>query len=125
MREKVIGILGGMGPEATLNLFEKIIQYTSTSKDQDHLRVIIDNNPKIPDRTQAIFGLGENPVPMMVQSGLALSKAGADFLIIPCVSAHHYLEELRRQIGLPIMSILDETANFLVIKFPEIKKIGI
>ena len=58
MAEKVIGILGGMGPEATLDCFEKIIRNTPAGKDQDHLRVIIDSNSKAPDRTAAILGKG-------------------------------------------------------------------
>jgi aspartate racemase len=80
MREKIIGILGGMGPEATLLIFAKILEHTPASKDQEHLRVIIDNNPKIPERLPAILGVGENPVPMMVESGRSLIRAGADFI---------------------------------------------
>jgi aspartate racemase len=62
MKEKIIGILGGMGPEATSRLFQKIIKNTKAMRDQDHLRALIDNNPKIPDRTPAIVCSGENPV---------------------------------------------------------------
>ena len=58
MSEKVIGILGGMGPEATLDLFAKIIAHTPAARDQDHLRVVIDSNPKVPDRTAAILREG-------------------------------------------------------------------
>ena len=125
MGEKTIGVLGGMGTEATLYLFEKIIQVTPAYREQDQLRVIIDNNPKIPDRTKAIFGKGENPVPMMVRSGLSLAKAGADFLVIPCVSAHFFLEELRHQLSLPIVSILDETGDFLARNHPGLKTVGL
>jgi aspartate racemase len=104
MKEKTIGILGGMGPEATLDFFGKIIQNTPATSDQEHLRVIIDNNPKIPDRTEAILGKGESPVPVMVQGGLSLAKAGADFIVIPCISAHFFLDELRCNLSLPIIS---------------------
>ena len=62
MSEKVIGIVGGMGPEATLDLYREILQATPAQKDQDHLRVIIDSNPKIPDRTPAITGAGASPM---------------------------------------------------------------
>ena len=65
MTEKVIGILGGMGPEATLDLFSKIIANTPAARDQDHLRVVIDSNPKVPDRTAAILRGGESPVPAL------------------------------------------------------------
>lgn len=121
----MIGILGGMGPEATLYLFEKIIENTPASRDQEHLRVIIDNNPKIPDRTQAIFGKGENPVPLMVGSGMALEKAGADFIVIPCVSAHFFLEDLRNRLKLPILSIFDETASLIERDYQSIEKVGL
>jgi len=125
MEEKVVGILGGMGPEATLDLFQKIIEFTDASKDQHHLRVIIDNNPKIPDRTEAIVGRGENPVPMMVRSCLVLEKAGVSFIVIPCVSAHFFLEELRSHLSLPILSIFDETADYLTRNFPDLNTVGL
>jgi len=122
---KVIGILGGMGPEATLDFFGKIIQHTVANRDQDHLKVIIHNNPKIPDRTEAILENGESPVPMMVQSGLSLAKAGAGFIVIPCVSAHFFLGELRRKLSLPILSVFDEIATLITQNHPDIKSIGL
>jgi aspartate racemase len=125
MEEKAIGILGGMGPEATLDLFQKIIEFTDASKDQDHVRVIIDSNPKIPDRTEAILGRGEDPVPMMARSVRTLEMAGANFVVIPCVSAHFFLEELRSQVDIPILSIFDETANYLIRSFPDLKTVGV
>jgi len=125
MEEKVIGILGGMGPEATLNLFKKIIQITPATRDQEHLQVIIYNNPKIPDRTDAILGKGESPVPMIVNTGLSLAKAGADLIVIPCISAHFFLEELRQKINLPILSALDEVSSFITLNNPQIKSVGL
>jgi aspartate racemase len=68
LAEKVIGILGGMGPEATLDCFEKIIRNTPAAKDQDHLRVIIDSNSKVPDRTAAILGKGASLLPPKASS---------------------------------------------------------
>lgn len=125
MEEKVIGILGGMGPGATLDLFEKIIRSTPASKDQEHLRVIVDNNPKVPDRTEAILEKGENPVPILVQMGQSLERAGADFIIIPCISAHFFLEDLRCQLSLPILSVFDEIANLITRAHPAIKRVGL
>jgi aspartate racemase len=108
--DKTIVILGGLGPEATVFLFQKILEHTPASRDQDHLRILIDNNPKIPERLPAILGAGADPVPKMVASGLALERAGADFIVIPCVSAHYFLPELSRRLNLPIISMLNETA---------------
>lgn len=123
--EKVIGILGGMGPEATLDCFGKIIKNTPARTDQQHLRVIIDSNPGVPDRTAAIIDDGESPVPTMVAGCRALAKAGADFIIIPCVSAHFFLAEVQAQIDLPILSIFDAIAKTIQRDFPEIKTVGL
>jgi aspartate racemase len=123
--EKTIGILGGLGPEATVFLFQKIIAHTPASKDQDHLRILIDNNPKIPERLPAILGTGPDPVPMMISSSQALERAGADFIVIPCVSAHYFLPQLSRRLNLPIISMLDEAAARIKAFKPQIKKVGL
>jgi aspartate racemase len=125
INEKVIGILGGMGPEATLDCFGKIIKNTPAKNDQDHLRVVIDSNPKVPDRTAAIIGEGESPAGIMVQGCRILEKAGADFVIIPCVSAHFFLKELQSQINLPILSIFDAVAETIAEYHPNLKKVGL
>jgi aspartate racemase len=125
MEEKTIGILGGMGPEATLDLFGKITANTPAAKDQDHLRVVIDSNPKVPDRTAAILKAGESPVPAMKAGIAALKRAGADFVVIPCVSAHSFLDELKRDAGLPIISMFDVTAEHIRQHHPHIRKAGL
>ena len=125
MSEKVIGILGGMGPEATVDCFGKIIENTPAGTDQQHLRVIIDSNPKVPDRTAAIIGAGESPVPTIIKGCQALERAGADFIIIPCVSAHFFLEDIRQQSPLPILSIIDATAETIARDYPEINVVGL
>ena len=111
MAEKIIGILGGMGPEATIDLFTKIVKSTKAKKDQDHLRILIDNNPKIPDRTLAIQKKGPSPLPRLIQSAKTLEKAGADFIIIPCVTAHYYVDRLQKRVNIPILHIAEETGS--------------
>jgi aspartate racemase len=123
--EKVIGVLGGMGPEATLAFYEKLIANTPAARDQDHLRVVIDSNPKVPDRTAALLGLGRSPLPLMVAGMEALARAGADFVVIPCVSAHGFLDDLRRQARLPLLSALDAMADHLRQHHPRITKVGL
>ena len=125
MKEKTIGILGGMGPEATVDCYARIIQNTPAKTDQQHLRVIIDSNPKVPDRTAAITGKGPSPVPTLVSGCCALQAAGADFIIMPCVSAHFYLTEIRRQITLPILSIYDAVADSISVNYPDINTVGL
>ncbi|MGB2783825.1 MAG: amino acid racemase [Atribacterota bacterium] len=125
MPEKIIGILGGMGPEATIDLFYKIIKFTPAEKDQDHLRIIIDNNPKIPDRTTAILGKGEDPLPALQQSACNLEKAGADFIIIPCNTAHYFLPRIQESVNIPIINMIEETAREVRKRFLLIQKIGL
>ena len=125
MIEKVIGILGGMGPEATMDCFAKIIKNTPARADQDHFRVIIDSNPKVPDRTAAILGTGASPVPELVQGAITLERAGADLIIIPCVSAHFFLDTLSKQISLPILSIFDAVSEAIEQDHPDIKTVGL
>ncbi len=125
MSEKVIGILGGMGPEATLDCFSKIIQNTPASKDQEHLRLIIDSNPKVPDRTPAIIGDGQSPVPAIVKGCQTLERAGVDFIIIPCVSAHFFLDQIQEQSALPILSVIDAIAETIARDYPQIKAVGL
>jgi aspartate racemase len=125
MTTKTIGILGGMGPEATVDCFDKIIKNTPAAKDQDHLRVVIDSNPAVPDRTAAIIGDGESPVPILAAGCRSLQRAGADFIIIPCVSAHVFLSDVQQQIELPVLSIFDAVANTITRNYPEIKMVGL
>ncbi len=100
-----------MGPEATVELFRRIIALTPAKRDQDHLHVLIDSNPKIPDRTAAIRGQGESPLPLLIAAAKNLERAGADFIIIPCNTAHHWLHELREIISIPIIDMIGQTAE--------------
>jgi aspartate racemase len=125
MKEKVIGILGGMGPEATLDCYSKIISNTPAKTDQEHLRVFIDANPKVPDRTAAIIEGGESPAPILVAGCRNLQQAGADFIIIPCVSAHFFLDEIQQQVALPVLSVFDVVAEAINSDHPQIKTVGL
>jgi aspartate racemase len=125
MPEKIIGILGGMGPEATIDLFYKIIKFTPAEKDQEHLRIIIDNNPKIPDRTAAILGKGEDPLPALQKTAQNLEKAGADFIVIPCNTAHYFLSSIQESVNIPVLNMIEETAKETKKRIPQIKKVGL
>lgn len=125
MEERVIGVLGGMGPEATLGFYQRLMSITPAHRDQDHVRVIIDSNPKIPDRTAALLGEGESPAPMMIRSIEALERAGADFAVIPCVSAHAFLEEVRRSVRIPILSMFDAVADQISLDLPRPWRLGL
>jgi aspartate racemase len=121
----IIGILGGMGPEATIDLFREITRLTPARTDQDHLQVIIYSNPRIPDRTRAIFGEGEDPLPALVETARALERAGASLLAIPCNTAHHYLAGLRKQVSIPVIDMIDATCTHIRTEFPGARRPGL
>jgi len=104
-----IGILGGKGPEATSELFRLIIANTPTTVEEDHLRVFIDNNPQIPKPALGITGEGEDPTPALIKTAQNLERSGSAFIVIPCNSAHYYIDAIRRAIRIPVVSILEET----------------
>ncbi len=118
--QKTVGILGGMGPLATVDLFAKIVENTPAVLDQDHLRIIIDNNPQIPPRVEAILGDGPSPLPAMTESARLLAAAGADFIIMPCNTAHFWLAELRAVTSIPIHSMIDNAAAFVAERHGEL-----
>ena len=125
MKEKIVGILGGMGPEATVDLFQKILRATPAQSDQEHLRIIIDCNSKIPDRTAAINGKGEDPFPYLRESALLLARAGADFIIIPCNAAHFWHSEIQKHVEIPVLHIMKAAADYTAKKLPGIEKVGL
>jgi aspartate racemase len=125
MSEKTIGILGGMGPEATADLFYRIVKATPVERDQDHPRTIVYSNSKVPDRTPAIVGEGESPLPEMLMAARSLEGAGADFLIIPCNTAHYFIEELRSALGIPVLHMIEMTARHAAREYPDAKTVGL
>ena len=122
---KVIGVLGGMGPAATADFYQKLIQATPAKTDQDHLKVLIFSNPQIPDRTAAIRGEGPDPLPALVASAEALIRAGADFLTIPCVTAHHFFDGLQAAVKIPILHLIRETVSAVGAEHPRLRCFGL
>jgi aspartate racemase len=125
MPEKVVGILGGMGPEATANFLAKVIALTPAQRDQDHLRIIIDNNPKIPDRTEAILTKDKSLFPILVETAKNLEKADADFIVIPCNTVHYFYEDLVTEISVPILHMMSEVVHAVSASLPGCKRLGL
>jgi len=125
MSEQMIpGIIGGMGPEATIDLMYRIYNNTPASEDADHLRILVDNNAKVPSRIKAIIeGTGESPAPCMISMAKGLVTQGADFLVIPCNTAHYYYDEVANAVDVPVVNILELTAQEL--KKNNMTRIGI
>ncbi len=125
-KEKIVGILGGMGPEATVDLMQRIIHLTPALDDIDHIRCIVDNNPKIPSRIKAIVeGNGEDPGPCMADMGRRLESWGADFLAIACNTAHHYYNAVQDAVNIPVINLIDIVSNHVKDTYPEHDKVGL
>ncbi len=124
-KNKIIGVLGGMGPDATVDLFQKIIEKTSAEKDQDHHKLLIYNNPKIPDRTTAILKEGKSPLPALIGSAKKLEEAGSSFIVMPCNTAHYYYEKLAENINIEIVNMIVETAQKVSDHSKNIKKVAL
>jgi aspartate racemase len=124
--EKVVGIIGGMGPEATVDLMQRIIANTPALDDGDHIRCIVDNNPKIPSRIRAILqGDGENPGPVMAEMARRLADYGADLLVIPCNTAHHYYQYVAQAVTIPVVHLIDLVVETVLAEHPGLTQVGV
>lgn len=111
MMSKTIGIIGGMGPMATVDLFRKIVLHTKAACDQEHIHILIDNNTAIPDRTAALLSGGTDPLPQMSKSARWLESGGADCLIMPCNTAHCFHSQLQKAVNIPLLNMLELTCQ--------------
>jgi aspartate racemase len=124
-RRKVVGILGGMGPAATADFYLKLIQATPATIDQEHLQVLIWSDPTIPDRTEALLTHGEDPTPALIAGAKMLRQSGAGMLAVPCNTAHAFLAEVQTEVDIPIIHMIEETANYVHQLKPAIHRVGL
>lgn len=117
--DKIIGILGGMGPMATVILYKHFINSLNVKKDQDHPKLIIYSNPKIPDRTGYTLGNGEDPYPLLQKTAADLENFGADVITIPCNTAHYFYDRLQSDISIKIINMIEETFHYCSGSFPD------
>ena len=112
-RPPLIGVLGGMGPLATVDFLHKLIQEMPAAVDQDHVPVLAWNVAQIPDRQQALAGTGESPLPALIDGIVRLAGAGVTRIVIPCNTAHHWFDELAAVSPVPLIHIADATLEIL------------
>lgn len=125
-QEKIVGIIGGMGPGATVDLMARLIRLTPALDDADHVRCIVDNNPKIPSRIKALIeGGGESPVPELQDMARRLEAWGADFLAMPCNTAHYYLQDIQDAVSIPMLNLIQITVREVMRTQPGISTVGI
>lgn len=111
MIEKRFGILGGMGPEATILFYKHILDLSDVRLDQEHLETVIAILPHIPDRTAAILSDGEDPSPYILDGIKLLAQAGAEFAVITCNTAHHFLSKIQERLPIPVLNMIQLVAT--------------
>jgi aspartate racemase len=124
-QHRVVGIIGGMGPEATLDLMRRVLAKTPASDDQDHIHLIVESNPKIPSRiAHLIEGTGADPTPELIRIAANLQRAGAEALAIPCNTAHAYAHSIRRAVSIPLLDMVQMTVDQIA-GSPRIARVGL
>ena len=124
-QQKILGVVGGVGPSATVDFMDKIIRHTPASRDQDHIRMIVDHDPTIPDRTAYLLGEGADPTVSILAACKRLETYGADLIAIPCNTAHAFIEPIQRDLNIPIINMLVETAQYVEDQHGGVKTIGL
>jgi aspartate racemase len=104
---KTVGVLGGLGPDATVDFMAKVIAATDARDDQEHIRMLVDHNPPVPNRHDAIAGKTPGVGPELASMAAGLEQAGADFLVMVCNTAHAWTEDIRAAVDIPFISIVD------------------
>lgn len=121
----VIGIIGGMGSYACSGIFHNILQACGNRCDQDYIEVLIHNNTRIPDRTECILKNNENPVNELIRSLKILESAGANKILIGCITAHYYIEKIKKYcVKSQIINVVEEM-EYYIGNYDDVKKIGI
>jgi aspartate racemase len=126
MREKIVGIIGGMGPEATVDLMARVIKATPALDDIDHIRMVVDNNPKVPSRIKALIEkTGENPLPCLQDMARKLAAWGVDFLAMPCNTAHVYYSGIQEAVDIPLLNMIDLAVETVISENSDIETVGL
>ncbi len=120
---KIIGIIGGMGPEATAEFYLRLVKRTPAHRDQDHLHVVIDGNPAIPDRTESFLNGSDATTEAVVESALRLEEMGVGILAMPCNSAHIWYDAIVSRLSVPLLNMVEEV--FEAVKVAGLKKVGL
>jgi aspartate racemase len=118
MTDKMLGVLGGMGPLASAHFMLRLTLLTPADKDQDHIPAVLWSDPRIPDRAASRLGKGPDPLPWLMRGIHGLRAAGCGAIAIPCNTAHGWFEPMARDAGVPILHIVDATAT-------DLRRIGI
>lgn len=123
--EFLLGIIGGVGPAATVDFMNKVIECTDAQRDQDHIKMLVEHNPQIPDRTENLINGGTDPTISLYSACQKLEAGGADIIAIPCNTAHAFVDRIQSHISIPIVNMLKETVSHIRASYPDCKTIGL
>lgn len=123
-KKPLLGIIGGLGPMASAYFLETVTAHTKADCDQEHINIILSSRAETPDRTAFILGKSsDSPLPYMIEDAKRLESYGADYLLMPCNTAHYFIDEIRNSVSIPVPSIIEETCD--VLKKSGVSKVGI
>ncbi len=122
---RIAGVMGGMGPDATLDFMAKVIALTDSDRDQDHVHMIVDQDPTVPNRQVAISSGIDNVSPRLAEMARRLESAGAEFLVMVCNTAHVFMADALAAISIPFISIIGETVDEIGRVCPGAQKVGL
>lgn len=121
---KTVGVMGGLGPMATVYFYDMIVRLTDAKTDQEHIDMVVVNRATTPDRTDFIIGKStDSPVNILKQDAKKLEVFGSDFLVITCNTAHYFYDEIAKSVNIPVINIIEETVKYA--KQQGHKKLGI
>jgi len=120
-----IGVVGGVGPAATVDFLDKIVRNTPARRDQEHIKVVVEHNPQIPDRTENLIGEGADPTVALYAACKRLEADEADLIAIPCNTAHAFVERIQPYLSIPIVNMLFETVAYIGRHHPERTLVGL
>jgi aspartate racemase len=123
--EVILGIFGGMGPEATADLYMQIIKLTPANIDQQHIPTLIFSNTRVPDRIKAIDEADSAIIPYLVFSVKKLEESGASFIAVPCNTVHYFYDKMQSAVSIPVINMISETAESVKKRYPGIRKVGL
>ena len=124
-RDEPVGVLGGLGPAATVHFLARVVELTDAVRDQDHVDLLVWQHGSIPDRTSFLLGSGESPEPALVADTVALERAGARFIAIPCNTAVVWVEQMRASVDIEVLDTVAVTVAAARAAVPGLRRLGV
>jgi len=125
VRDEPVGVLGGLGPAATVLFMHRLVELTDADRDQDHVDLLVWQHGSIPDRSAFLLGHGESPEPVLVADAVALERAGARFIAIPCNTAVVWVEQMRAAVSIEVLDTVAETVDAARRAVPGLQRLGV